>query len=185
MDKQGKLGTLVIGIIAVVFLHVGFFIYVANDSSTQVALERERDGSGINLVTTPANNLPPYVPTAAPAPDNTLLAETMSEPADETVETTAAPRQPVAGARVIAVKTDRRAAVDVYKPKRPNVYSIARAPFQPVTITYPANRPFAQGQQAVLSGKVKSAKKRSFIARVMPVIKKPYDWLKAVGSKLK
>ncbi|HEV7699975.1 MAG TPA: hypothetical protein VGO43_07085 [Pyrinomonadaceae bacterium] len=61
------------------------------------------------------------------------------------------------------------------------------AKWKPIEITY--TKP-AASETAKFSGGHKAStrepdEKRSFFAKALPIIKKPYDWLKAVGSKLR
>lgn len=53
------------------------------------------------------------------------------------------------------------------------------AAFKPVIITAKVTQPIA------VADKVERSEKRSFPSKAVAVIKKPYDWLKAVASKLR
>jgi len=62
-------------------------------------------------------------------------------------------------------------------------------PFENTTITYnvPAIRPIESDNDrpAPYQPAARTSENRSFVSKSAAVFKKPYDWLKALGSKLK
>jgi len=75
--------------------------------------------------------------------------------------------------------------------RSPQNYSVENASFRKplkVVVSDPyAGKPSVERRSEVTETPkiTPRSENRSFIAKAMPVIKKPYDWLKAVGSKLR
>ncbi len=84
---------------------------------------------------------------------------------------------------------DKRPAAALYiKTARVNPELVAmERPFESTVVTYPgypqAIRPVAEADYQ-MTARIASAESRSFASKTFSVIKKPYKWLKALGSKL-
>ena len=161
---------IVVGIIAVFFVQVGFQIYSAV-SRTNYAYT----SATIDPLFTPGSldrsAVPPYLGNLYRSSLPSEKAETPRPRSEEPIEYQArSPYQPVQ-----AVKRGSR---------RPEVLrSAAIGPDIVITIAPPV-RPAYSPTNAIVSSSVKREKKRSFLSKSLHVLKKPYDWLKAVAMKL-
>jgi hypothetical protein len=92
-----------------------------------------------------------------------------STPSFKRATVTVAPR-PAFGKRAVSRNLDRDAMVAMAdEPAAPEI-------FTPQIITYPAH---------LMTTEAPRREKRSVFTKALPVIKKPYEWLRSVGSKLK
>ena len=183
---------LIIGIIAVIVLDIGFVNYVKNDNAADIT--SAVDNTEMNLAFDSASDL-----TETPE-----LAE--SEPLDATTET-GSTRPEIAAVNIPErrmgrtkfgmrpAKKDRRRpnrlnsyqSLDLYallKPVEieiPNAESRIKVRKEPIEII--VDRPADISEHPAKD--TPKPDNKSFVAIVLPVIKKPWDWIRAIGSKLK
>jgi hypothetical protein len=84
---------------------------------------------------------------------------------------------------------DQRSNVMAVKRPRPKSVNVETIDHFAVKTAYARDLPQAPNARIrpseVVSTHVEPKENRSFFAKALPVIKKPYDWMKAIGSKLK
>lgn len=162
----------ILGILAVFFAQLAFVGYIY--------LEQPLDTASIS----PIAILGPPLSIFDSEPDTVVLKRS-SGPASAIPVNRKAAAEPV----VIAAKRSIR------QPSRNSGYQIDHlVAFQkPVVITYRTEYPAAassvsresDGRDFTASPKLPSNEKKSLLSKALPVIKKPYDWLKAIGSKMR
>lgn len=158
---------LLLGIVAVLCVQITFQIFTAVDRSDEKNRALMASGPLVAPVTTPGDPAVDVIP----------------EPND--VE--------VASSRTNLV-VHKRAALSIINPAPATPVREQPAPlFKPVTIVAMAPKPPLPGEfsaetvsrTAYLATKErKRTGKRSLFSKALPVLKKPYDWLKAVASKV-
>ena len=162
---------IVVGIIAVFFVQVGFQIYSAvsrtNYAYTSVAIEAPFAPGPLDRSAAPA-----YLANLYRASAPLVKAEALrSRPGLSVASNGHSQYQPVQ-------------AVERY-PRGPGILWTANAIGPDIVITIPPPvRPAYSSTNTIVSSSVKREKKRSFFSKSLHVLKKPYDWLKAVAMKL-
>lgn len=173
----------IIGLIVILGLHIGFVAFFAT----------------LDTVESTRNNAPVNKPTAIPAANQSVRADeivvargnTLEDPADSP----AVAKRPAPRPAAIAPVERRTAAINpriakTVKPQPKSVVPVYQTAGYTVERTeFPQNMTFAAGDD---KGSAYTAKgktigrngKRSFLAKVGSIIKKPYDGLKAVASWL-
>lgn len=169
---------LILGIIAVFCLQVGFIVYNAPDTvGDMVSKTADYPVEPLNNATEPLE----LVDTLPDESDTVLTARSDNPDAFRPV---------IAQHRGVSTQFERR-----------SVKVVAKAPiFRSTVITIPPQKPVEfsfKNEYAALATPVSSEnydvavvetrrqEKRSLVSKALPIIKKPYDWLKAVGSKIK
>jgi hypothetical protein len=160
---------LVWGIAVVLFVQVAF----------QLAMTADRSDSEYKALNTPLQE-PVANPSLAPATDE--------------LDTNITPDRPVLAKTYIPHATQPHVILVRY-PHRQTVTPATTARLKPVIITYKTYKGperneaalFAKARPTGLKTETRRQpeERRSLVAKAMPVIKKPYDWLKAVGSRLR
>lgn len=162
----------VLGIIAVFCLQLAFVGYTVIDSPIETAVAVNEVG-GAPL--TPAPNIA----------DDEFFAE-YTPPADDEIAVVNGERGANKRAAVVSQVSYKRAArppasrnVDAYQ------FTAVKTTVDRRTRTeYPqATAPDGESKSYQLSARHRSGK-RSFLSKSVSVIKKPYDWLKALGSRM-
>jgi hypothetical protein len=180
MQKQVKYIKLLMGIMGVLVLHAVFVAFVATDSRSEVAMRSVVADVEAGRISGPA-------------------LETVAEPDLATDQFDAVPaiEEPVRTVIVYRYLNRQNPSVYASSPASkavPKVRSTADSSpgilaFQPTVINYRMNSAtdIASDKKFAVEAKYADPKreKKSFMAKVVPVIKKPYDWLKAVASKMK
>ena len=170
---------LVLGILAVFCLQFAFVIFTALQSPLEVAVAPIYSDLSTGFL-----NFEPSETAVADDVDATLT-ET-----EDTIETAkpkavnerliASPRRSQPAARPAA---DETAASVQATEKRPARYftesSDPAGVFATVVISFDRSSAISDCEM----NEIPKAKKRSYIAKAAPVIKKPWEWIKAVGSK--
>ncbi len=187
---------LIIGIIAVIMVDIGFVTYVKNDNAADTTLAAvDTDEEGTNLAFDSVRDL-------AEAPE---LAEQESLPDDATIVSKrdeiaalnfAERRKGKAEFELRAVKKDRRLPTRGGLHRSPDIYALLK----PIKIEIPnksggiivkkelTKTPSVVRLADISEHMAKHEPKpdnKSFVAIVLPVIKKPWDWIRAIGSKLR
>jgi|GEM_PF-5411543 len=192
----------VVGIIAVLCLHIGFVLYVGDDQSGNMARLGARNDV---FDESPLFIYPPRTVSETSATQDTIMIARGGEPEvefDGTVETPAVDRpadlvtdrisrdrrvevierrSSAQGTKVVrAVRRTRNRNEPVYQNAS---YTVTRAKFRPgKTSVIP---PVFVDDRSSLMARSKNNKRgdsRSLLSKMSPIVKKPYDWLKAVGS---
>ena len=170
----------ILGIIGVFCLQLGFIEYTAIDRRFETLV-------AVNEVTSDS--------------DSTANAPTILN-GDEFLNLDADQDSSGANIEEIAVSTpyrrkSRRPAAVVYRTKAVKARSAIAvksvpqfvALLKPTEITIRTEHPIAiagaSENKPLLAQSVPRSQKRSFISKSVSVLKKPYDWLKAIGSRLK
>jgi hypothetical protein len=170
---------LILGIIAVICLHIAYVAYIYSD---RPVIETAWNGPHPGAQPRQLIGLDETFDRIFPGGDirSTLESseETESTPADAKVR-----RSDVA---LRSATVARR--VDRYSPPVDPDEISDRGPFKSVTIEIP--RPYipkmsVEPERPTIQATVQRKENRSFMASVLPVFKKPYSWIKALGSKLK
>ena len=186
---------LIIGIIAVIVLDIGFVTYVKNDNAADITSA---------VVNTTENEMNLALNSASDLTETPELAE--SEPLDATTET-GSTRPEIAAVNIPERRMGRTkfgmhpAKKERRRPNRLNSYQSLDlyALLKPITIEIPnaesrikvRNEPIeiiVDRPADISEHPAKDTPKpdnKSFVASVLPVIKKPWDWIRAIGSKLK
>ena len=172
---------LVLGILAVFCVQFAFVIFTALQSPLDVAVAPiDPDIITENPVFEPAKT-PDAVDadTSLPEPDVTVAAAELKGNNDRFV---APSRRSRSLARPVAVETETsRVQAAANRPSRYFTDSSESAVgvYETVVINYDRNPVLSDCEM----NETPKAKKRSYIAKAAPVIKKPWEWIKAVGSK--
>jgi hypothetical protein len=161
---------LVLGIIGIFALQLGFIAYQSIDRRFGMVHSAmgERTGEIVRVadISTPDSII-------YPAPADWFESEVPPR-----LEKSAAIRRPAA------------TAVAVHRTPRQRLRSLPdrseAALFRPVIIRYGdgSSKDYKPDQPSPVE-KLSRKEKRSFFAKAMPIVKKPYNWLKALGSALK
>lgn len=195
----------VVGIIAVLCLHIGFVLYVGDDQPGNTA----RLGARNNVFDeSPLFIYPPRTVSKTKETQDTIMIARGGEPEmefDGTAQTAAVdlpmdlvtervPRERLVDAKeprsfaqntrtVRSVRKSRNSNEPVYQNAS---YTVTRAEFRPgKTLVAPAVSPvFVDDRSSLMasSKKNKRGDRRSLLSKMSPIVKKPYDLLKAVGS---
>ena len=179
--KKVKMRKLVLGIFAVVCVQFAFVIYTALQSPLDLAVgpifsDMIADRTATDLDETPA----------APVVDESENEGSGSEPSKKLES-----RQPSHPERAEAPErdqrsTDRTSPVEARPIRSDEGFETLRtaAPndFETVVISYDRSPEISECDK--IRYDAPQPKKRSYIAKAAPVVKKPWEWIKAVGSKL-
>lgn len=202
------MGKLVLGIIAVTLLQIAFFVYMATDRPSYTKAGSVRTGPvaknpELSRASAPAEVVAPSSP-ANPA---------VATPDSPKVKTSAVTERSLASARTRPIVRDRdRAArpparvvpmapATSARPSRewdapprrsgrliPSGYTMALVdyPPAPARIKTPVVTSSKMSASASIKTKeISEPKKRSFIAKAVPaLVKKPWNWIKSLASKL-
>lgn len=186
---------LILAIIGVICLDIGFVAYKSADDRGEVASRNVNvSDRGRDSIANPPIDLreSPQIPADLNATEPGSASTDARDDSIHPVRTTATRTGKIerstytANPRLRGVKRERPLAAKVY--------------LSNITIFYPAPKPieFKQEEKPVadapidrraelanlpMSTSLRSGN-RSLIARAWPIIKKPYDWIKAVGSRL-
>ncbi len=169
----------IIGIIAVFLLQLGVIGY----GSVERYFDADPD---VAAIPTPNDALPTItdvdLETAAPIEVNSVAEPLVAQSLSHGTR----PRSSASRKSVIRTfETDFRPVT--IKVPEPSPYTFAVLEPEPQRTEYP--KAVASERSEILkpaSARIAEKKrKRSFMAKTFSVIKKPYDWMKAVGSKLK
>lgn len=185
---------LILAISGVFCLQLGFIAYHASDPTAETSFlvvnEQATDRSLAVSVTEPS----PYEITVAD-----LGPEVIDEPASPEKPERVIPDREVYSVQTARHQPRKRPALNTF------VSQNAVTSLRPVNVTYrlhqgvefkpqasasrteyPQAMPEHNVRSYELSAKVASPpKKKGFFSKALPIIKKPYDWLKAVGSTFK
>ena len=182
------------GIFVVFLLEVGFGVYVAFERRYESGLNaRNKAIQEVELIPTSDS-------TAGLPPDDSTVAY-LDEP-EESV--------PAAKSYQSIQQSEPRTALPNHTKKRNSPISKVKrsaVAIEPVTITYRVSEPYqfktreenkiqrTQAKKIAIATapqkaepqkkELRKAENKSFIAKTVPIIKKPYDWLKALASKLR
>ncbi len=152
-----------LGIIGICLLQIAFVAYNA--------YELPFDLSAV----TPVREMPQAPPDFDPVEDNIVVFRSVIK---------ARPKMATPAPALVAVKREKR-TVTKNDPIRPWVtLAVQRKPARTEYPTSPIEN--RERQNAVAASIVtREPKKKSFFAKALPIIKKPYDWAKAFAGKLK
>ena len=173
---------LILGILAVFCVQFAFVIFTTLQSPLDVAVAP--------IYSDPKTEIPNFEPaetvvaddidSALPVPGDAAAASDEPTAADERFA--ARPRSSRPAARPVAIETEQtRIQTPENRPARyftDNSESVGGA-YETVVISYDRSSAISDCQM----NEIPKAKKRSYIAKAAPVIKKPWEWIKAVGSK--
>lgn len=203
------MGKLVLGIIAVTLLQIAFFVYMATERSAYIKagpvktapvgkspeLSRADD---LTKVVAPSSPPPPAV--ADPEPERLKtsavvgrsLANVRTRPNVRDRDRAARPpvRVPLASAPATSTRSSREWDGAPRRPGRliPSGYTMALVDYPPAAARIKTATVISTQTPAVASMKTKDIsrpRKRSFIARAAPaLVKKPWNWIKSLASKL-
>lgn len=172
---------LVLGIIAVVCVQFAFVIYTQLQLPLDLAIEPVfNDLSMADNDLTWTEELDRYGMTV-PEPERSAVRNATLLP----MKTESAPRVTESIASIARVGKPRFTRPRAFRPARPTIHfrpapQAAASDFETVVISY--NRaPVFPDCIRYYSPK---PRKRSYIARVLPVVKKPWGWMKSVGARL-
>ena len=173
---------LILGILAVVCVQFAFVIYMSLQSQMEVAVGPVHSDSQIALSD----------PVTA-EPDNTEDTTEESEEAvpraePQPVEASSAPAEPRRPVTSAGVAKSRPNISPVEEPvRRPAEYPTAATEsrsqsgvFETVVISYDRSSAISDCDIQ----EPPKPRKRTYIAKAAPVIKKPWEWIKSIGSKL-
>ena len=173
---------LILGIIAVVFVQIGFNAYIARDTGAKPGVVAENLSSDEN-----DRAIEPNVELAeAIEPAYSIGEPSVNRP--EVIRTTSSEtRVAKADIRSRALIMNRRRAAradstqqyDLGALRKPTVIQYDRDP----AVKSPLDRNPDADERA--KREVRKPDKRSLIAKARPVLKKPWDWMKAIGSLLR
>lgn len=186
---------LIIGIIAVIVLDIGFVTYVKNDNAADTtSAVVNTDENETNLAFDSASDLTETPELAEPEslPESTKAISKRPEIAALNFPEK---RKGRAEYGLRTVKKDRRLPTRGGLHQSPDVYALLK----PIKIEIPKAdsgikvkkepaETLVERLADISEYPAKDAPKpdnKSFIASVLPVIKKPWDWIRAIGSKLK
>jgi hypothetical protein len=170
----------VLGIVVVFCLQLGFIAYSAIDRPIETLI-------AVNDVTEGTNPLAIIPETPETSEFFVANSERSSSPVDNREITVSEPdrrhvTRAVAAAPVSPKKT-RRAPAAREVNGMPLLVAV-RKPAEPRLRTeYPKERESKNYQLS--SRAIPQQKKKSFFSKSLSILKKPYDWLKAIGSRLK
>lgn len=202
------MGKLVLGIIAVTLLQIAFFVYMATDRPSYSKAGPARTGP---LAKTPELSRAPAPPGVIAPSSPTTPADANPEPPK--VKTSVVTERSLAAVRARTIVRDRdRAARPPTRviamapaasarssrewdapPRRsgrliPSGYTMALVDYPPAPARIKTPVVTSSNMSASASIKTKEIsepKKRSFIARAVPaLVKKPWNWIKSLASKL-
>jgi hypothetical protein len=174
---------LILGIAAVFCIQAGFIFLTGTDPTADLAFSRPIPAVAIGSDIAPISS------------EITVFRETVNAPGTE-------PEAVVTRADFPGSRPNRMERV-AYVNKAPKTVAKAEQPsFEPVTITIPAPEIIAprevklQNEYAAvyvahdspdyeITTKETRTEGKSFSSKVMPAIKKPFGWIKSLGSKLK
>ena len=175
---------LILGIIAVVCLDIGFVYYISKGIQTDLAVNKTPDQQAVTAAN-PAVVSGPSAAKGAPDTADVAALKARRENVSGSMETVRLSSQRRAASAKVRSRTKQHVPTDrnqplfstivFYVPRRPAVVTQRTVPFKNTRDLKPAGRQF-----------VKYAPKRenrSLVARVWPVVKKPYEWVKALGSR--
>lgn len=165
---------LTLGIIAVFCVHIAFAALMAIDGSTETALQRIKPGEMTYRV--------------AGSPGDTIVAALKSDDMSAVADTD--------GQTVIAAAFVHRRQNTIDRPDRrePKGFTAATARYVPQVhkVQKPAKLtpqlpplPTDRRSDVAAIRKERRPDKRSFFAAALPIVKKPWEWVKAIGSKLR
>ncbi len=172
---------LVLGILAVFCLQFAFVIFTTLQSPLDVAVAP--------IYFDPRTEIPSFEPAVTVGTEDAESILPESEDAVASVEPAAADEKFIAPSRR-SRSAVRSVAIEGEKPlveapeKRPARYftsdsESAAGVYETVVISYDRSSAISDCEM----NETPKAKKRSYIAKAAPVIKKPWEWIKAVGSK--
>ncbi len=185
------------GIIAVICLQVGFVAYMASDTSPNTA--RNKSAAQTSSVTTARNDLAGNPP---PAENRIMIARgTSKETEFDELAVASSGNSTIEKPAPLRLVTHRKNNIEL-GPRVIRAFRRSPARSEPLFPTYTiayqkpaivdrenlANLKVAVETRSSLSSEAKKANrsvKKSFVAKTLPIIKKPYDWLKAIGSRLR
>lgn len=182
---------LVLGIIVLVCLDIGFVYYTSMGLQTDLALNRTPNQQ---VATAPA---PPSVSNKATSVSKPPLAENTNDAADVAAVKVRSDNVSNNRESIARLSTQRRAA-KAYSRMRERTSPARNQPlFEPVV--FYVRRHSATASERLVSTKnsrdvellserpigrhTPKRENKSLVARVWPVIKKPYEWVKIIGSK--
>ena len=176
---------LILGIIALVFLDIGFVYYTSKGLQTDLAVNKIPDQQAVTAAN-PANVSGPS--TSKNAPDTADVAAVKVRLKNVSVdrETVRLLSQRRAASVKVRSRIKERILADRNQPLfTPIVFYVPRqsaaSPQRTVPLKNTRNLKPAAEKQFVKY--IPKRENRSLVARVWPVIKKPYEWVKALGSK--
>lgn len=172
---------LILGIIAVICLHIGYVAYVYTD---RPIVDTARNPPQTAVQPRPVTGLDKTFARIFPGGD---ISSTFESAEDRDTG-------PVSAKSVLTRTTGSDPSAPAAR--RVERYSSRvdpddisdRGPFKPVTIEIPP--PYipkmpVEPERPAIKTSIQKTENKSFFASVMPVFKKPYSWIKALGSKLK
>ena len=160
---------LIIGIVSIFCLQISYQVFLAVDRTS----ENYSAMSLVDAIGTDGRELASLTDPVAP--------QTGLVPARATQRLTTEPVK-----RALPEQRPVTAAMKRPRPKSVNVETMDQFAVKTVHVRDVPRPPSARVQPSeVVSAHVETKEKRSFFAKALPVIKKPYDWMKAIGSKLK
>ena len=161
----------ILGIIIVIFLQLGFTAYYSLDRPIESLV-------AVRAVTIGTNS----------------IASTHNNPDDESFRSTDRIENSISA---LNIRNNKRPAginwissnKQIPASRTTNIvprFVAAQKPLESITITYPKPNPTSGESENNLSTArlVAKPEKRSFVAKSVSVMKKPYDWIKALGSRI-
>jgi hypothetical protein len=182
MQKQVKSSKLILGLAAVFLAHIGFVFYIATDRPSETATETAGIGGVDYPVTEPLNGLSPG---SQPGDENAAPASSQDPPARLVIDRSPERRRGVTRPGTRQANIDRRLSTTPDRRYPTDLYSMRKPVRVRAEASYSAKKAFDGKRELQAAKKPERSEKKSFMARVVPILKKPYDWLKAVGSRLK
>ena len=184
-----KSGKLILAIVAVAFFQIAFVLYIVTDKQPDFA-------AGVPVLADITANIPDEnagdpseVAALNTQPTDAAAAILPPRPQNQRAKNDAVAtkdhKPTITKPRAIAIKQIQR-PIHANSLRLPELYATGvryetrqRGPFRDTIITYRTYEP-----SYAAAANVPKTKKRSLLAKAMPVLKKPWDLLKAIGSRL-
>ena len=193
MHKKVKnMQKLVLGMIVIICLDIGFAAYMAIDNQADTSSKTvDRVANDFNPASNSSNNRTKTTPPAGPTlmkrgPAEVEIVKRASIGSDDSKVKTFVRRKGNAEVSLLASSKDRGLPARTYSVIMSDPYALQK-PYEVKPRTeYPAKMPvYGRSHGSAPTAKdMRKSDKKSFVASTLPVLKKPYEWIKAIGSKM-
>lgn len=187
---------LILGIIAVALLQIGFLTYVTSDGSDEMLALNNRQPATTVTGDYQLSDDSFVIDTSADSEgafsDGADRIDTVRPTWKSIRAETSARRKSYIGGGSRSLRKNNRQP-QMREPFVPEQVIITYASYKPYKFVDREREPegnvqFVNRPEIVAEppvARIQKAQKRSFLAGALPIIKKPYEWIKALGSKLK
>ena len=159
----------ILGILIVIFLQLGFTAYNALDRPIESLVAVKAVTTGTNPIASTYNNLDDESFRSTERIENIISALNIRNNKRSPEATFISSKKPVPASRTTNIV-----------PR----FVAAQKHFESITISYPKPTNGESESDQYIARLVSKPEKRSFVAKSVSVMKKPYDWIKALGSRI-